>query len=119
MKEVTEHQSQCAIFKWARLQQGAIPELGLLFAVPNAGRRGGAVGRQMVNEGLKKGVPDMMLPVARKDWHGLFIELKKEGGKLSLEQNQWLYSINMQGYLAIVCWSSESAIDEIKNYLSI
>lgn len=34
-----ETEEQQALFEWARLNQQTIPELGLMFAIPNGGKR--------------------------------------------------------------------------------
>lgn len=81
----------------------------------------------MKREGAKAGVPDLMLPVARGDFHGLFIELKQPGlrpsrdgmGGVSETQQQWLIDLAEQGYLAIVCWGWEEAMRALKEYLNL
>ena len=73
---MSEHDEQSAIFEWAALMQGAYPELGLLFAIPNGGKRDKATAGKLKAEGVKAGVPDMCLPVSNGKYHGLFIELK-------------------------------------------
>lgn len=73
----TESQEQQRLFQWARMESGRFPELELLYHIPNEGKRSRATGRRMVAEGLKKGVPDICLPVARGGSHGLYIELKR------------------------------------------
>lgn len=70
--------------------------------------------RQM---GMRKGVPDLMLPVPMKGYHGLFIELKTDSGRLSEEQRRWLNALNKFGYLAVMCRGWEQARDEIERYM--
>lgn len=49
--------------------------------------------------GVKPGVPDMFLPVAREGCHGLYIELKRrDGGRVSPEQTAWMDALARQGY---------------------
>ena len=65
-----------------------------------------------------KGVPDLFLAVARGQYHGLFIELKRrKGGKVSLEQTQWLNELTIQGYLAVVSYGWDEAKGTILRYL--
>jgi hypothetical protein len=114
----TEHGEQAALIEWAAANQYRIPELAMLFAVPNAGkRRRGAAGR-MIAEGLKAGVPDLILLVARKGYHGLLIEMKTETGKVSQAQHDWLVALQKQGYYAKVCRSFEAAREMIEIYLA-
>lgn len=69
-------------------------------------------------EGLRRGVPDICLPVARGGYHGLYIELKRlHGGRVSPEQLEWIDALNQQGYCACVCKGWEAAAAEIGKYL--
>ena len=61
-----EHREQVKLFAWAEWERIDRPELGLLFAVPNGGRRDAVTGARLKAEGVKAGVPDVWLPVARR-----------------------------------------------------
>lgn len=76
-----------------------------------------AAGGRMKAEGLKPGVPDLCLPVARGGFHGLYIELKAQGGRPTANQEQWIEKLTAQGYLAKVCVGFESAQHLIESYL--
>lgn len=71
----TEAQEQMTLFSWAAMQSGKYPELNLLYHVPNGGSRHKAEAGRLRAEGVKAGVPDLCLPVARGQYHGLYIEL--------------------------------------------
>lgn len=114
----TESVEQQALFRWAAYQYGAHPELALLYHVPNGGGRSRAEAGRFKAEGVKAGVPDLCLPVARGQFHGLYIELKRaKGGRLHPEQRRWLDELGRQGYAAIVCYGWEDAVRAIKEYL--
>lgn len=114
----TEDQEQEALFRWAEYAQGAHPELAMLYAIPNGGKRPMSVAIQMKRTGTRKGVPDMALPVARGGAHGLYIELKrKKGGRVSPEQVAWMDALTRQGYRCAVCHGFEAARDVILSYL--
>lgn len=113
-----EHLAQVAVVTWAALAKQEFPELGLLFAIPNGGHRNVIVARKLKAEGVRAGVPDLMLPVARGKWHGLFIEMKAGKNQPSAEQSALLLRLDGQGYLTAVCHSSESAILLLREYLS-
>lgn len=120
-----EHDEQAALFFWARWNNVNYPELRLMFAIPNGGHRNLLVARKMKAEGVKAGVPDIFLPVARGGFHGLFVEMKaesarpKKGGKggLSDLQCEWIGDLRNQGYKVAVCYGRDEAIAEITNYL--
>ena len=90
-----EHEEQASLISWCFAAQKLIPELSMLFAIPN---QGAARLKNLQTEGVMKGVPDLFLAVARGQYHGLFIELKRrKGGKVSFEQTQWLNELTIQG----------------------
>ena len=94
------------------------PELGLLYAIPNGGKRAIKTAIALKAQGVKSGVPDMCLPVARGGYHGLYIELKRQkGGVVSETQKSWITALAEQGYKAVVCRGADEAIGTIKEYL--
>jgi hypothetical protein len=112
-----EHQEQVALFEWAALNEARLPELALLFAIPNGGDRHPAVAAKLKAEGVKAGVPDLFLPVARDGYHGLWIELKAPGGTLADHQSDWLTFLSQQGYLTTTCYGWTAAARRIVAYL--
>jgi hypothetical protein len=71
-----------------------------------------------VAEGLRSGVPDLCLPVARGGWHGLYIELKRQdGGRLTDAQRGWLEALSEEGYRAVLCRGFDEASEVILAYL--
>jgi VRR-NUC domain. len=114
----TEHEEQVKVFEWAELVKGKYPEIALMFAVPNGSNKSVASAMKFKREGLKSGVPDICLPVARCKKHGLYIEMKrKKGGVVSKEQDWWLTQLRMQGYETVVCYGGNEAINIIEQYL--
>lgn len=117
-----EHAHAVALAEWARHQVLADPAspLGLLFSVPNGGFRSARTAGRLYAEGLRKGVSDYMLPVPRRDYHGVFLELKRpaRNALLSPEQRQWLTEVATWGYLAAVCWGWDAARVCLEWYLA-
>lgn len=115
----SESTEQQHLFQWARMMSGAHPELALMYKITNEGRRSRANGARMVAEGMKKGVPDICLPVARGGHHGLYIELKRErNSRVTREQLEWIEALMDQGYAAAVCRGCDEAIRLITDYLA-
>lgn len=107
------------LFSWAAMQSGKYPELNLLYHVPNGGSRHKAEAGRLRAEGVKAGVPDLCLPVARGQYHGLYIELKRQrGGRTSDHQSEWLDALSAQGYKAELCYGWEQAAGTIIEYLT-
>lgn len=115
----SEADHQAALIAWAALEARRVPELALLYAVPNGELRHPAVAKRLRAQGVKAGVPDLVLPVARNGYHGLYLELKRPGGRLSPEQRQWLEALAEQGYRATVAYGFEEARAVIMAYLGL
>jgi len=116
----TESAEQQALFRWAAWQRGAYPELDLLYHVPNGGSRKKAEAGRFKAEGVKAGVPDVCLPVARGGFHGLYVELKRlEKSKTSDDQKDWIVRLTEQGYYAVICKGWENASKAILEYLKL
>lgn len=112
-----EAEEQKALFEWAAWAKRAYPELEWLHHVPNGGMRNKSTAVNLKKEGVKSGVPDIVLPVARGGYHGLYIELKAGGGKTSANQERWLEGLRGNGYMAVVCYGWTAARKTIEAYL--
>lgn len=115
----SEHDEQVALFSFAALHEWHEPRLAVLFAIPNGGARHPATGAKLKAEGVRPGVPDVMLAVPGGDGdHGLFIELKRtRGGTVSSEQRAWHDRLRRQGYRVEVCRGWIEAVAAIADYL--
>jgi hypothetical protein len=116
----TEHWEQVALMQWAAVRARQCPALNLLFAIPNGGDRHPVVAAKLKAEGVKKGVPDLCLPVARHGCHGLYVEMKRvRGGAVSAEQDWWHAQLDAEGYRVVVCRGWLAARDALCDYLTI
>ncbi len=73
----------------------------------------------MIKEGLRAGVPDVILAVPVGGYHGLFIEMKVEGRKASPWQLRWHERLKRYGYKVETCYGWEEAKDVILEYLKL
>lgn len=111
-------EQECVI-RWT--QQPTIrskyPELKLLYHIPNERKCSAQEGARLKRMGVKSGVPDLCLPVAKGKHHGLYIELKTKTGKLSDNQKWWQAELSRQDYLSAVCYGWEVAVKVLADYL--
>lgn len=114
-----EGEEQAALFDWAYLQRNTYPELDLLFHIPNGGSRNRLEAANLKQQGVKAGVPDLCLPVARGGFHGLYIEMKYGKNKPTENQNEWMNALQNQGYAVAVCYSWEQASKVITDYFKL
>lgn len=116
--KLTEHELQARIIERCNQKSILIDEYSLIFAIPNGGHRHPAVAAMLKAEGVKAGVPDLMLPVARKGYNGAFWELKVSPNKPTAPQLQWASKLKAEGYYCAVIFDSvEAGMFEIESYL--
>lgn len=89
-----------------------------VFHIPNGGYRHPAEAARLKAQGVKAGVPDLCVPVARGGYHSLYIEMKAaKGGKISQHQAEWISLLRGQGMCAWVCKGADAAIACITQYM--
>lgn len=121
----TEKQEQKALFAWADRVKGKYPELSLMYSIPNAGGFTGGFQKNLLRvlslraEGVKKGVPDICLPVARGGFHSLYIEMKRvKGGKEKPEQAEWRIALATAGHQVVTARGVNEGIKALEKYLA-
>jgi hypothetical protein len=81
----------------------------LYFHPHNEGRRTAYERYKFKLLGAKAGVPDIVILEAKKNYYGLFIELKSEKGKLTDNQENFIMELRYRNYYAAVCHNFEEA----------
>lgn len=121
----SEYQEQCAVIRWfdsyAPTQK---LDARLLAMVPNGMYLGDDQKARMIRvsmakrAGLRPGVPDLVLFVARRGSHGLCVEMKRsDAGEASSEQKAYHDLLLGQGFRVCVAHGADAAISTIKDYL--
>jgi hypothetical protein len=114
---MSEHASQAAFFDWASRQR--IDGLEDAFAVPNGGQRHPAVAAKLKAEGVKKGVPDVLIPTPRGGYIGLAVEFKFDDGNCGKEQRERITRLQRDGWCVVVVWDWEAAARTVMGYLEL
>jgi hypothetical protein len=114
---LSEHEEQVAFYLLANKKRKLIAPFRMLYAVPNAGKRDYRAATYMISEGLRKGVPDMVLAYAASGYHGLYIEFKYGSGTLSKEQRIWKDNLIKCGYAHIVPYTWQFAYKKTIHYI--
>lgn len=134
-KNGTEHGAQSALMQWVALEGiHEIPDLDLLFAIPNGGDRRPSEGAKMRAEGVRPGVPDLCWAVPCPPVHGLYIEMKRPALRpknpppaftpvdsaindgRSAAQKTVGRRLQEVGYAVAIAYSWQEAIDVIRLY---
>ena len=89
------------------------------FHPPNGGHRNVIVASKLKAQGVKRGVPDVMIvdpPPASPENVGTAIELKRrKGGHLTDEQKEWLETLQERGWATAVCRGADEAIQFLES----
>ena len=110
----TEYQIQTAFVNYLQLKH---PDL--LYTISPAGFiMSAGMAMKMMRMGYRKGTPDLTIYEPRGQYHGLFLEFKKPGGKVSPEQITFLLTAREKGYAAFDTHSTEEAISLLEGYLA-
>jgi hypothetical protein len=112
-KAGTEAATQAALFCWASNK----PELKWMLRIGNEDNKSAALGAKAKSMGLKKGVADILLPIASLGHHGLWIELKNGRNKQSKSQIEFMEAMQKVGYRYEVCYNWREAAFVIRQYL--
>ena len=114
-----EGQEQAALMQEIQVRYPEVFEL--IYHAPNGGHRAKAVAAKLKAQGVKAGIPDLVLPMARGGYFGLYIEFKAtvEPAPVSTSQKDCLRRLNAQGYLAIVCRGHFDAMEQLRAYLML
>lgn len=113
----SEHSEQSSLLTWAKYQRAKFPMLDLLYHVPNEGKRSTITGSKLKQVGLKRGIPDLVLPYPSGPYHALYIEMKSSSGRISKDQAEWHAKLREAGNKVEVCVGWSQAAKVITDYL--
>jgi len=134
----SEHQEQRSVIDWGWIAANQWPQYSIVIerkingvcveaktlpivAIPNGGKRDKRGATILRAEGLRRGFPDLIIPVPVGDYIGLAIEMKKRDGvpsDVKPHQRTWLDFMELQGWKSVACFGSDQAIEQITNYLN-
>jgi len=119
LKQEREYQDQCALFQWVAYNIKKYPELKLLHASANGGLRNKIVAAKLKRSGVRAGVPDVCLPIARMGYNALYIEMKVKPNKPTKMQLAWHDALMIENNKVVVCYGWEAAVAVIEGYIDI
>ncbi len=111
-----EAAEQEKVIAWAKENENNYLFLWLLHSSLNGVKLSKAQAGKALKQGMKKGVPDLFLPVKQGGFSGLYIEMKSTKGRVSVEQSRYLKCAAENGYAISVCYSANEAIKRIEDY---
>lgn len=118
MQGPCEEIEQTCLFRWAALESGAHPELALLHAIPNGGKRSKSEAARMKAAGVKPGVPGHVPAGGPGGVSRLYIELKRrDGGRVSRSKRPGWMPWPGRDTKRALCHGWDAAREEIQRYL--
>jgi hypothetical protein len=106
---LTEHQIQAAMFRAFKARR-IWP--AVMFAIPNGGARQTVTGKLLKREGVKAGIPDILVIV---DGEHTFIEVKTEKGRLRSAQKETHFKIIQAGGVVVTVYGLKQALEILEN----
>jgi len=114
-----EHDNQSAFFQILALKEKEYPMLKFVFAMQSGAFLSFKTSKKEKRAGMKKGVPDVCIPIQSRGFGGAWIENKSEKGRLRPEQKEFIEHLEKNNYCVKVCYSFDDAIEFIEWYLEI
>jgi len=126
-----EELEQRALVEWADKVRVEGPPLlkypmvgDYLYAVPNGGWRKRTEAARLKGQGVRPGVPDLVLAIPSRGYSGMYIELKPTPygsyrPTTTERQDEWLAKLAAAGYYAIKAVGWDAARREIVWYLEM
>lgn len=90
----------------------------LCIHIPNGGLRDKHTGKILKTIGVVAGAPDLFIFKPNRDYHGLAVELKTKGGKMTPKQKAFKDKLENSGYKYKLVRNVMQFIEEVNLYLS-
>lgn len=114
--EGTEHHLQVECVKWFRLIH---KKDGIIYAIPNGGLRNRTVAAELKEEGQTNGIPDLHIPIPRKGYASLYIEMKNgKAGRLSDYQKEMIERLRSYGNKVEVVRTLDDFMAVVNDYFA-
>ena len=115
MKPLSERQIQIQCVSWFKARY---PEASRVFmAIPNGSARNPWTAKNLKDEGVLSGAPDLILLVPRHGYACLCIEMKKAGGRQSDSQKTFQEAAKAFKNKYVICYSLEEFQAVVADYL--
>ena len=102
------------------------PQIDLIYHIPNGGSRGSNQREAQINGarmkalGVKRGVPDLCLPIPMQGYGSLYIEMKKpKDGALSVDQKPRIKMLTEMGNMCAIIDDWRVGVQLVYDYLYV
>ncbi len=116
--KLDEHEEQVRFVRWLDWYGERTKRPLLYFAVPNGGERSKSTAGKLKAEGVRAGVPDIV--IALPEGRTLWIEMKvRNGGRVSPEQREFHRNLEARGHSVYVARGAREAAEIVKKHLGV
>lgn len=115
----SEETEQIRFMTWCNCNIENYPELKWMHHIPNGGLRRYGDAKHLKAAGVRAGVSDLHLPYPKGRYHSLYIEMKYGSNQASKEQKEFIRDMLAAGNLAVICYSTETAMYITELYLNL
>lgn len=105
-------------FDWVRLNEKFDPRFCTIYHIANERRTSMRTGKIFKQKGVRPGVPDVCVPIPSGMYPGLYIEFKVRPNVLSDSQKAFITALLKLGFLVVIAWSADEAIQIVTEYLA-
>ena len=113
----TKHQIEIVKYAGYKKLSNGYMLSDFLIKIHNEGRKNKIAAYIDKKSGLKSGVSDLFLALPNERYHGMWIEVKKKGGKLTKNQQEWFNKMYKIDYYTCICYDVDDFIRETDEYL--
>mgnify|MGYP007071590385 CR=1 FL=1 len=117
-KQGPEELEMTLFFDFVRYKAFQDERLHSCYHIPNEGKASIQRRLALARAGVKKGIPDICVPIPNDSYHALYIELKVKPNKPTQAQKECIEHLNKLGNYAVVCYSGSEAIQTLEKYLA-
>lgn len=112
---ISEYQECKAYWDWAQYH----PPIGkYLIKHCNENKNPIWFNQYLLRIGMRPGLPDYQFPIPNEKWSGLWIEMKRKGGKVQNNQIRWINDLKAINHYATVAYGAEDAIRITLDYIN-
>ena len=110
-----EQVEQIIVMDWVRFHKLE----KVVLHIPNERRCSPQHGAILKRMGVMKGASDLFIARASRGFHGAWLEMKAEKGKLSPSQKEFLERMATEGYFTACRFGAKETISTIEHYLQM
>lgn len=117
---VSEYEEQKAFIKWLEIAHPKHRKCVRLSlnGIPLPRQSAHIVIAMAKKSGMVVSEADLFIAVPAHGYHGVFIEMKKDGGVANKQQLEYLAAMRQMGYAAEICVGAKEAIKFYENYIA-